>query len=198
MKFIDSIGETYCIRAKSNISLYIYNYDELAGSISEVKAKKSEDQFYDKVLITKNRYKTKLAVSKLDTHKEAFYIVSNGNIEEAIKNYSYRFGSIEFIFKNQKSNGFYLESSKMRNVQSFTTMFGLMCVALLWLTILGVDYSKNSSKYQNNLKIYYCKKEKEGIKRVFSLFNTGLLYFNLLFNSNNPLRIKCNFILYEI
>ena len=88
MKFIDSIGETYCIRAKSNISLYIYNYDELAGSISEVKAKKSEDQFYDKVLITKNRYKTKLAVSKLDTHKEAFYIVSNGNIEEAIKNYS--------------------------------------------------------------------------------------------------------------
>ena len=86
----------------------------------------------------------------------------------------------------------------MRNIQSFTTMFGLMCVALLWLTILGVDYSKNSSKYQNNLKIYYCKKEKEGIKRVFSLFNTGLLYFNLLFNSNNPLRIKCNFILYEI
>ena len=198
MKYIDSIDVTYCIRAKSNISLYIYNYDEIAGSISEVKAKKSEDQFYDKVLITKNRYKTKLAISKLDTHKEAFYIVSNGNIEEAIKNYSYRFGSIEFIFKNQKSNGFYLESSKMRNVQSFTTMFGLMCVALLWLTILGVDYSKNSSKYQNNLKIYYCKKEKEGIKRVFSLFNTGLLYFNLLFNSNNPLRIKCNFILYEI
>ena len=198
MKYIDSIGVTYCIRAKSNISLYIYNYDEIAGSISEVKAKKSEDQFYDKVLITKNKYKTKLAISKLDTHKEAFYIVSNGNIEEAIKNYSYRFGSIEFIFKNQKSNGFYLESTKMRNVQSFTTMFGLMCVALLWLTILGVDYSKNSSKYQNNLKIYYCKKEKEGIKRVFSLFNTGLLYFNLLFNSNNPLRIKCNFILYEI
>ena len=198
MKYIDSIGVTYCIRAKSNISLYIYNYDEIAGIISEVKAKKSEDQFYDKVLITKNRYKTKLAVSKLDTHKEAFYIVSNGNIEEAIKNYSYRFGSIEFIFKNQKSNGFYLESSKMRNIQSFTTMFGLMCVALLWLTILGVDYSKNSSKYQNNLKIHYCKKEKDRIKRLFSLFNTGLLYFNLLFNSNNPLRIKCNFILYEI
>ena len=110
MKYIDSIGVTYCIRAKSNISLYIYNYYDIAGSISEVKAKKSEDQFYDKVLITQNRYKTKLAISKLDRHKEAFYIVSNGNIEEAIKNYSYRFGSIEFIFKNQKSNGFYLES----------------------------------------------------------------------------------------
>lgn len=198
MKYIESIGETYCIRAKSNMSVYIYNYDEMAGSISEVKAKKTEDQFFNKVLITKNKYETKLAVSKLDTHKEAFYILSNGNIEEAIKNYSYRFGSIEFIFKNQKSNGFYLESTKMRNIQAFTTMFGLMCVALLWLTILGVDYSKNSNKYQNNLKIHYYKKEKTGIKRLFSLFNTGLLYFNLLFNSHNKIRIKCNFILYEI
>ena len=53
MKYIDSIGETYCIRAKSNMSLYIYNYGEMAGSISEIKAKKSEDQFYDEVLITK-------------------------------------------------------------------------------------------------------------------------------------------------
>lgn len=198
MKYIDSIGETYCIRAKSNMSVYIYNYGEMAGSISEIKAKKSEDQFYDEVLITRNKYNSKLAVSKLDTHKEAFYILSNRDIKEAIKNYSYRFGSIEFIFKNQKSNGFYLESTKMRNIHSFTTMFGLMCVALLWLTILGVDYSKNSSKYANNVKIRCYKKDEKGLKRLFSLFNTGLLYFNLLFNSNNKLRINCNFILYEI
>lgn len=198
MKYIDSIGETYCIRAKSNMLIYIYNYGEMAGNISKVKSKELEDQFFDKVLVTKQKYETKLAVSKLDGHKEAFYILSNKNIEEAIKNYSYRFGSIEFIFKNQKSNGFYLESTKMRNIHAFTTLFGLMCVALLWLTILGVDYSININNYQNTIKIRCYKKDKKQIKRVFSLFNTGLLYFNIVFNSNKSIKIKCNFLLYEI
>ena len=102
---------------------------------------KNIDIRFDEVLVTKNKYRTKLAVSKLDTHKEAFYILTNGKCEEAIKNYSYRFGSIEFVFKNQKSNGFYLEATKMKNIQAFKTMFGLMCVALLWLTLIGIEYS---------------------------------------------------------
>lgn len=167
MEYIDSIGATYCIRAKSNLTTYIYDYDEMAGSLSEVTAKKYEDQFFNKVLVTKNMYKTKLAVSKLDTHKEAFYILTNGECEEAIKNYGYRFGSIEFIFKNQKSNGFYLESTKMRNIHAFTTMFGLMCVALLWLTLLGIDYSVNKTNVQSHLKIRYYKKEKMVLKGYF-------------------------------
>ena len=200
MQYIDSIEETYCIRTKSNISIYIYNYDKMAGKLCEVRSKKTEDQYFEKVLVTKNKYETKLAVSKIDTHEEIFYILTNGNVEDAIKNYSYRFGSIEFVFKNQKSNGFYLESTKMRNIQSFTTLFGLMCVALLWLTILGVDYSINADKQEKYLKIRCYKKEKKTniIKRIFSLFNTGLMYFNLAYNSNKSAIIKCNFLLYEI
>lgn len=198
MKYIDSIEETYCIRTKSNISIYIYNYDKMAGKLREVTNQRTEDQYFEKVLVTKNKYETKLAVSKLETHQEVFYILTNGDVKEAIKNYSYRFGSIEFIFKNQKSNGFYLESTKMRNIQAFSTMFGLMSVALLWLTLIGVEYSKDGSIYQKYIKIRYYKKNEEKTKRIFSLFNTGLLYFNLIFNSNKKAKIKCNFILYEL
>lgn len=198
MKYIESIGGTYCIRAKSNMSLYIYNYGKIVGSISEVEAKRFEEQHFDKVLASKKKYKTKLAVSKSENHQEAFYILTNGDSKEAVKNYSYRFGSIESIFKNQKSNGFYLESTKMRNIHAFTTMFGLMCIALLWLTILGVDYSINESTQESNLKIRCYKKEKNNIKRALSLFNTGLIYFNLAFNSSRLSILKCDFILYEI
>lgn len=62
----------------------------------------------------------------------------------------------------------------MKNIKSFTTMFGLMCVALLWLTILGVDYSINANNQENYLKIRCHKKEKKTniIKRVF--------YFSIL------------------
>lgn len=196
MKYINSINATYCIRAKSNLSIYIYNYDKMAGSLSEVTAKSFEDQFFNKVLVTKNKYETNLAVSKLENHKEAFYILTNGKCEEAIKNYSYRFSSIEFVFKNQKSNGFYLESTKMRNLRAFTTLFGLMCVSLLWLTLLGVEYSVKGAK--STVKIRCYKKKDKKIERIYSLFNTGLIFFNLCFNSDRAPRIQCKFVLYEI
>ena len=112
--------------------------------------------------------------------------------------YGYKFGSIESIFKNQKSKGFRLESSKMRNLLSFSNLFGLMCVALLWLTILGADYSKNKSHFKHFFKFRCSKKNGANFKRTISLFNTGLLFFNLAFSSTSYSVIKCNFLLYDI
>ena len=136
-----------------------------------------------------------MAVSKKEGHEEAIYVVTNGKVEDGIKNYSYRFGSIEFIFKNEKTNGFNLEKTKMRNIKAFRTMFGMMIIGLLWLTIIGVDYSLNIKKTKANVKIRIYKKNGE---RIFSLFNTGLMYFNLCFNSYGVPKIRCNFILYDI
>lgn len=195
MEYIDSLKEFYCIREKANTSIYVYDYGEIVGTIGEIEAKEKEDIYFSKVIITRQRYRTKLAVSKLEGHKEAMYVLTNGKEEEGIKNYSYRFGSIEFIFKNEKTNGFYLEKTKMKNLQAFKTMFGLMLIGLLWLTILGVDYCVNMKEKANNIKIRCYKKNKE---RIFSLFNTGLFYFNLCFNSYGMPKIKCNFLLYEL
>ena len=81
----------------------------------------------------------------------------------------------------------------MRNLQTFATMFGLMCVALLWLTLLGVNYTNRQKKGKVEIKIRCCRKE----ERLFSLFNTGLLYFNIAYNSNRKIKIECNFVLYD-
>lgn len=199
MKYMDELGVTYCIRIKSNLTFYIYDYGEIAGNIKDVKTKEKEEQYFDRVRITRYNYLTKMAVSKTEGHKEAIYVLTNGKVEEGIKNYSYRFGSIEFVFKNQKTNGFYLESTKMRNLQSFKTLFGVMCIALLWLTLIGVEYSIHKEKSKNEVRIRWSKKNKRNqIVRIISLFNTGLLYFNLCFNSNQVPKIRCDFILYEI
>lgn len=197
MKYIEEKGATYCIRIKSNLTLYIYNYGEIVGYTKDIPAKEKEEQYFEKVRIVKDNFATKMAVSKLEGHQEAIYVLTNGKVEDGIKNYSYRFGSIESMFKNQKTNGFRLESTKMRNAQSFKTMFGLMCVALLWLTILGAEYTVEEGKNKKPIKIkYYKKKDKEN--RIISLFNTGLMYFNLCFNSYGIPKIRCDFILYEI
>ena len=70
-----------------------------------------------------------------------------------------------------------------------------MCVAILWMTVIGVEYTKNIEKQETKIKIRCLKKTGE---RIISLFNTGLMYFNLCFNSYSTPKIKCNFILYEI
>ena len=195
MKYIEELGETYCIRIKSRLTFYIHDYEEIAGYTKDIKPKEKEEQYFEKVTIVRHRYDTKMAVSKKEGHEEAIYVLTNGKVEEGIKNYSYRFGSIECIFKNQKSNGFRLESTKMKNIQSFKTMFGIMCVALIWLIILGVEYTVKEGKQGNKVKIRIYKNQN---KRILSLFSTGLIYFNLCFNSYRVPKIRCNFILYEI
>lgn len=195
MKYIEELGGTYCIRIKSRLTFYIHNYGEIAGYTKDVKPKEKEEQYFERVTIIKHRYDTKMAVSKKEGHEEAIYVLTNGKVEEGIKNYSYRFGSIECIFKNQKSNGFRLESTKMKNIQSFKTMFGIMCVALVWLIILGLEYTVKKEKNKIKIKIY---KKKDKGKRIISLFNTELMYFNLCLNSYQVPKIRCNFLLYEI
>ena len=200
MQHIVSLSCTYCIRTKSNIAIEIDNcdYSDMIASISDIEPFFSKSIIFDSVRITNSKFPSKLVVSKTDSHNEPLFILTNGDPKLAIKHYRYRFGSIESIFKNQKSNGFYLESSKMRNLHAFSSMFGLMCVALLWLTILGVDYSKNKNHFKNFLKIKSSKKNGGSFKRTFSFFNTGLFYFNLAFCCTKPAIIKCNFILYDV
>lgn len=46
------------------------------------------------------------AISQRNGTSDSWLIVTNVNPKRAIKNYGYRFGTIESIFKFQKSNGF--------------------------------------------------------------------------------------------
>ena len=52
-----------------------------------------------------SKYKTNIVISKYEDVKEPWIIVTNRDVEHAVQNYSHRFGSIECVFKNQKSNG---------------------------------------------------------------------------------------------
>lgn len=65
------------------------------------------------VFFTRKLFKTNIVVPTYTNHSNSdiWYIVTNDDPHRATKNYSYRFGSIECIFKSQKSNGFRLEST---------------------------------------------------------------------------------------
>ena len=136
-------------------------------------------------------------ISKKHDVSEPWIILTNDDPKQAIKNYSFRFGAIEFLFKSQKSNGLRIESVCNASLEYFTSMYTLVCFTSLFLTILGADYSKNSKCYKKVKIDTHTTKNGKKI-RIMSLFNTGLTLFNLAYESSVYIRIPFNFKLYDI
>ena len=204
LKHIDSLGHTYCVRLKKNMHVYPFVKKEghvIQKDIGEPSFFKYKSTTYRDIPLTDERYLTNIVFSDWSEVEEPWIIATNGDPNRAIKDYSYRFGGIESLFKNQKSNGFRLENISNANLQAFTTMYSLLCVCITFLTILGAEYSKNNSCYKNEKIIThktYIINGKRIKKRVMSLFNTGLTLFHRAFNSIKYIRIPFKFILYDI
>ena len=185
LSFIESLGHIYCIRIKGNTLVY---KDNEKTNAKKLKHRKYITIAHKDVFITDKRYKTNIVYSSTYGTKDPWIIATNGDVTKAIKNYSYRFGSIETMFKSQKSNGFNLEKVSNASLEVFTT-------------ILGADYSKNSKCYKN-VKIETHKKYnidgKIIRKRIMSLFNIGLTLFNMAYNSLSYIRIPFSFKLYDV
>ncbi len=198
LEIIDYLGHTYCVRLKGNIIVY---KDGKKLKAKKLKHRKFHSVIHKDVLITNQRYKTNIVYSSTNNTKDPWIIVTNGNTNKAIKNYGYRFGSIENLFKAQKSNGFNLEKISNSSLKSFESMYTMICTCVLYLTILGADYSKNTKCYKN-IKIEthktYNVNGKKVKKRIVSLFNVGLTLFKCAFNSMIYIRIPVSFKLYDI
>ena len=151
LNYIDSLGHTYCIRLKK--PLYVYYFDDKEGHIIRKTAGdlfhyKHRSTIYSDIFITKQKLKCNVVISDSKDTDDPWIIATNSDHTRAIKDYSYRFGAIECVFKNQKSNGFYLEKITTASLKAFTSMFCLVCVCVLFLTLLGSYYSRNRSSYK--------------------------------------------------
>ncbi len=202
LKHIQKLNHIYCIRLKDNLKINLFDTKEghyIHKYTCNLNGKKYKGTYYKDVKLFSNfSFTTNIVISKTNNIENAWIIATNGEVTNAIRDYSYRFGGIEPLFKNQKSNGFYLESVSNATLKSFTSMYTIVCFATLFLTIVGADYSKNTKCYKN-VKITTHKKYSNGKKiRVISLFNTGLILFNLAFNSRKYIRIPFSFKLYDI
>lgn len=201
MEHIDTLGHTYCLRLKGNLKVTYFdnvkkhNVETYTQNLS---GKKYQCKYYKDILYTENEYKTNIVISDSMGPNTPWIIATNGDVRRAVKDYSYRFGAIETMFKNQKSNGFYLESTVNCSLKYFTSLYSLVCFATLFLTIFGADYSKNTACYKK-VKLTTHKKFKDGsIKRVMSLFNIELTLFKRAFNSSRYIRVPYTFTLYDV
>ena len=198
---IASLGHTYCIRLKKNIKIFIHDKKEghnIWKWLSNLPSHKYHAIVHKDIELYDSKYKTNIVISKYLNTKDPWIIVTNKDVEHAIQNYSHRFGSIECVFKNQKSNGLYLEAINNASEKAYNTMYTMACTVVLFLTILGTEYSKNSKCYRNEKIVTHKIYKNKGKVRVMSLFKTGLTLFHRAINSTKYIRLPIRFILYDM
>ena len=136
LEHINSLGHTYCIRLKRNIKCFIYDKKEgheIWKWLSDLQTYEYHSNLFYDIPLTDNKYIVNIAISKRHNVNEPWIIVTNGNPRRAIKDYGYRFGGIESVFKNQKSNGFYLENTVNASLKYFESMYSIACFGILFL-----------------------------------------------------------------
>ena len=69
---------------------------------------------------------------------------------------------------------------------------------VLFLTIIGADYSKNTKCCKNKKIVTHIVYKNKGKVRVMSLFKTGLTLFHRAHNSRKYIRLPIGFVLYDI
>lgn len=194
-KVIEELSDYYCIRTKTNITISKDSIEFV--SLSDINPYVYKSKLLENIYFTKTKkHKVNIAISPSKDTDDPWYIVTNLDPKRAIKYYSYRFGGIECNFKNQKSNGYYLEKTTTKSLEVFKKLFGITCISIIWLTILGADYSKNKNKTET--KLYDTKKIKGKIKRFKSLFKIGKELLSIAYYSSKYIKIKTNFILYDV
>ena len=199
MKHIDTLGHTYVFRLKHNLKVLHYDKKEehkIWKTLNDLPTLKYHPVKFKDIELTEKKYKTNIVISDAINTDEPWILATNGNPNRAIKDYGYRFGGVESVFKNQKSNGFYLENTVNASLKYFESMYTLACTAILYLTILGSDFAKNRRCYRK-IKIKTHVTTKGTKKRTMSLYNTGLTLFHKAFHSLMYIRLPFTFILYD-
>lgn len=206
LKHIHDKNHFFCFRAKANSSVKVLVYDKkekhkIYKHISDLISTKYHSVYFENIIFGDMAFECNLAISRgisTGEDEEDWYIITNLKPQVAIKTYSYRFGSIEMFFKSQKTNGFYLESTKTKNLKAFENLYGIACLASLWLNIIATDYIKNHNHIKHKINIKYNKKNENGkLIRTLSTFKLGLKLFKKTFNSTTINYIlKFNFKLY--
>ena len=202
MKHINDKGHFFCIRAKVNSNIRFLMYDkkekhEIYKRFTDLPIQKHHALYHQNIPFGSFQFKCNLSIARGKLSDDPWFILSNIEPNKALREYVRRFGAIECLFKNQKSNGFNLEKTKTKNLHAYENLYSLVCLACTWLTIIGADYTKNYIHIKHKLNIRFIKRDKNNKpRRILSLFNLGLTIFRRCYNSYIDYKIKCNMQLY--
>ena len=94
LDYINILGDTYNFRTKG--SLLVLDMDKkekhhIWKNINKLDSYIYKSKFYPHSLITRNRFETNIVISPSFNHKEPLYLLTNGDMSSAVKDYTKRF-----------------------------------------------------------------------------------------------------------
>lgn len=196
----NTLHDSFVFRCKNNFKIFYQPKKEthkIWTTIHRLPSLKYHSTFYSDLEFTKKKFLYNLTICKSDSHQERWFLISNIDPSRAKKFYAYRFGGIETIFKNQKTNGFYLEKTGIKSLHAFDNLYSLLCISLCYCIGLGTSISKNSRMYKN-IGFRTSKKNGKSSTRILSLFHAGLRLFLIALNSPKYYHIPFHFLLYDV
>lgn len=192
-KFIDKLGWKYCIRCTNDVRVKIEGKSKIKY-LRDIKPLKNIVRKYNGVYLSAEKYKCNLAVCKAESSEDAWYLITNMDSKRAVNEYKKRF-DIEEMFRDLKSNGFNMEGTWTNSKVYFENLYLCLCIAYTWIVVLGADCSKN----KKSKLISATKKIKNKVIRIYSLFKSGLTWFNRCYCADRKkYKLKMDFILYDI
>lgn len=183
----------YCIRCKKDTTIKIKGKPNIK-KLEDINIKKGgKKKGFRNVLLTRENYKCNLGVAWDEEGDEVWYIATNMSPKRAIREYATRF-RIEEMFRDMKSNGFNMEETWTEELLYFKNLYLCICIAYTFIVTLG----KWCTKCKKNKIIGATKKVKGKTNRVYSLFKSGLKWFNkCYYSSREKYFLKLDFVLYE-
>lgn len=126
------------IRCKGNY--IVYRQGKRRAQIRNLQLTRGQARCLHDVRLTDERYgPVHLALAKPDDSKEVWFIVSSHPTDRStFVEYGMRF-DIEENFLDDKSNGFQLEYSRLRNADALTRLCFILAVATLFLVCQGTE-----------------------------------------------------------
>lgn len=137
MKYLDLLGWTYLIRIKASFGMYSPE-GKLLCKTGEVALASNQSKHYHNVLLTKKHHGlVHVGLANVKGAKEPWFVVSNQpTTDQSFTEYGERF-DIEQVFKDDKSGGFDLEKSGLRDADKLDRLMLILCLAMLFLVAEG-------------------------------------------------------------
>lgn len=183
MEHIRSLGHTYVLRLKKNLKVLHQgkkDKEKVWKSLSDLSKYKFHSAHYNEIELTENKYTTNIVISDSISTDTPWILATSGDYNRAIKDYSYRFGGVETIFKNQKSNGFYIEDTVNCSLKYFQSMYCFSCIGVLLLTIMGASFAKNTRTYRKFKIATHTKSNGKKSSTGLTFTITGVVTIRLL------------------
>lgn len=144
---IEKLGWCYIVRTAKNSCIIENGWDDFTPST--VCLSPGESMFFEQIEFTKKQKISNLLIWQGKGYKEPLYLITNLDYSLQIQQFYKKRFKIEVFFRDQKSQGFHIQKSGLRDPKRLAKLLIATCLAYVLVIMAGTKAAK--SVYYNEI-----------------------------------------------